>query len=50
MLEALRQQINEVLNQLVYTTQNIRTIAIENGKIRKVNAHLFQLLNKKKSN
>lgn len=46
-VEQLRQQINDVLNQLAQVTQNIQQIATENAKIRKENAQLFQLLNKK---
>jgi len=46
-IEHLRQQINEVLNQLTQLTQNIQSIASENDKIRKENERLFQLLRKK---
>lgn len=46
-IEQLRQQINDVLNQLAKLTQNIQVVAAENDKIRKENAQLFQLLCKK---
>lgn len=46
-IEQLRQQINDVLNQLTQLTQNIQVVAAENDKIRKKNAQLFQLLSKK---
>ena len=47
LIEKLRQQINNVLEQLAQLTQNIKLVAAENDKIREENAQLFQLLNKK---
>lgn len=47
MAEQLRKQINDILSQLAQLTQNIQLVAAENDKIRKENAQLFQLLNKK---
>ena len=46
-IEQLREQINSVLNQLTQLTQNIQLVAKENDEIRKKNARLFQLLDKK---
>lgn len=46
-IENLRQEVNDALNQLAGLTQNIQAIALENDKIRKENIHLFELLNKK---
>lgn len=46
-IEHLREQINNVLNQLTQLTQNIQLVAKENDKIRQENARLFQLLSQK---
>jgi len=46
LIEQLRQQINNVLEQLAQLTQNIQSIIAENDKIRKVNTQLLELLKK----
>jgi len=46
-IEQLRNQINNVLNQLTQLTRNIQLVAQENDKIRQENTRLFQLLSKK---
>jgi len=46
LIEQLRQQINNVLEQLARLTQNIQSIVAENDKIRKENTQLLELLKK----